>query len=260
MIIHIATVGLTVVPITKVLNKISGIDRLFLIYGLPPDGSSSFGNVNVSDLGNKSVRSFENKMENISTGPLTGRFDSSKETCEYIRDSFKMAIPFIEMRPVPMFDFMRIVKEIYSIYDSYKGKGVEFSINITGGTNLMASAACYSSYYIHAKIFYATMTGGSIGDEVMEIQSPKAVDFDSYKAGTKRILTFINDKSPVGTTNAELSSYFGLSKQTIGYSIKILKNDGLIKEMPFINDEGKVLNNRKRIVITDNGSIIASYI
>ena len=43
---------------------------------------------------------------------------------------------------------------IYRIYERENGKGVTFSINITGGTNLMAAAACSCAFFIGTTIYY----------------------------------------------------------------------------------------------------------
>ena len=60
-------------------------------------------------------------------------------------------IPDVRLRVIPLLDFMGIVQVIYDIRDEMEGRDVEFSINITGGTNLIAAAAWYSSYYIRAQ-------------------------------------------------------------------------------------------------------------
>ncbi len=52
------------------------------------------------------------------------------------------------------FDFQEFVNTIYRIYERENGKGVTFSINITGGTNLMAAAACSCAFFIGATIYY----------------------------------------------------------------------------------------------------------
>lgn len=169
-------------------------------------------------------------------------------------------IPDVRLRVIPFSDFMGIVQVIYDVYDEMKGKDVEFSINITGGTNLITAAACYSSYYIRAQIYYALRgeEGSTIDEQIIRVEAPKAIDVEKYKDLTKKILKFIlemfNRDEPV--TKSMISEEFGITKQKVGYHTGILEDDGLIQQTEFKVD-GKVDNRRSQLVMTPQGVMVA---
>lgn len=166
----------------------------------------------------------------------------------------------MRLRVIPFSDFMGIVQVIYDIYDEMKGRDVEFSINITGGTNLITAAACYSSYYIRAQIYYSLRGDDStpIDKQVIRVEAPKAIDVTKYKDLTKDILRYILDKTNAGTmvTKTMIATDFGITKQKVGYHTGILEDDGLIQQAEFKVD-GKVDNRRSELVITPQGVMVA---
>ena len=169
-------------------------------------------------------------------------------------------IPDVRLRVIPFSDFMGIVQVIYDIYDEMKGRDVEFSINITGGTNLITAAACYSSYYIRAQIYYSLRGDDStpIDKQVIRVEAPKAIDVTKYKDLTKDILRYILDKTNAGTmvTKTMIAADFDITKQKVGYHTGILEDDGLIQQAEFKVD-GKVDNRRSELVMTPQGVMVA---
>lgn len=155
---------------------------------------------------------------------------------------------------------MGIVQVIYDIYDEMKGKDVEFSINITGGTNLITAAACYSSYYIRAQIYYALRgeEGSTVDQQIIRVEAPKAIDIDKYKSLTKDILKFILQASNAREqiTKSIISEEFGITKQKVGYHTGILESDGLIRQSEFRAD-GKVDNRKSQLLLTPQGVMVA---
>ena len=184
----------------------------------------------------------------------------SQASAEHVRDWIITMIPDVRLRVIPFSDFMGIVQVIYDVYDEMKGKDVEFSINITGGTNLITAAACYSSYYIRAQIYYALRgeEGSTIDEQIIRVEAPKAIDVEKYKDLTKKILKFIlemfNSDEPV--TKSMIAEEFGITKQKVGYHTGILEDDGLIQQTEFKVD-GKVDNRRSQLVMTPQGVMVA---
>lgn len=223
MHVHIAPVGFSKEPILKVISMIPGIDSLFLLHTAN---------------------------------------DDSRRTAEEIRDSVSCMIPRVSLRTIPFSDFMGIVSVIYGIYEDTNGKDSEYSVNITGGTNLMAAATCYSSYYIRAKIYYSLNSEGPIDSQVIEITAPKAVDVSGYKGMTKDILRYVfdcrNSGNPV--TSTQIASRFGINKQKVGYHVKILVDDGLLEKCPYINEKGVVDARKNSLRLTAQGVMIANTI
>lgn len=184
----------------------------------------------------------------------------SQASAEHVRDYIKAMIPDVRLRVIPFSDFMGIVRVIYDIYDGMKGKDVEFSINITGGTNLITAAACYSSYYIRAQIYYSLRGDGStpIDQQVIRVEAPKAIDVAKYKDLTRRILSYILDKTDDGckVTKTMIASDFAITKQKVGYHTGILEDDGLIRQEA-LTVNGKVDNRSSELVLTPQGFMVA---
>ena len=169
-------------------------------------------------------------------------------------------IPDVRLRVIPLLDFMGIVQVIYDIRDEMEGRDVEFSINITGGTNLIAAAACYSSYYIRAQIYYSVRgeEGDPVESQVIRVEAPKAIDVTRYKDLTKDILSYIlrmsNDHRQV--TKTMIASEFGITKQKVGYHTGILEKDGLLRQVEFMNGD-RVDSRRSELVLTPQGVMVA---
>lgn len=184
----------------------------------------------------------------------------SQASAEHVRDWIRAMIPDVRLKVIPFSDFMGIVQVIYDIYDEMKGKDVEFSINITGGTNLITAAACYSSYYIRAQIYYSLRGGDDtpIDEQVIRIEAPKAIDVDKYKDLTKSILSYILDKTNDGckVTKTMIAADFRITKQKVGYHTGILEDDGLIQQVA-LKVDGKVDNRSSELVLTPQGVMVA---
>ena len=184
----------------------------------------------------------------------------SQASAEHVRDWITAMIPDVRLRVIPFSDFMGIVQVIYDIYDEMKGRDVEFSINITGGTNLITAAACYSSYYIRAQIYYALRgeEGSTVDQQIIKVEAPKAIDVEKYKPLTRDILKYIlkNFNSKEQVSKSMIADEFGITKQKVGYHTGILEADGLVQQTEF-KVEGKVDNRRSQLVLTPQGVMVA---
>lgn len=280
--VHIATVGAEFDgPITKVLTAIGGIDKLYLLYteyeNIEKDGNiedrvrtedrdgstnnmKGFGSMNSPDDGSKP------SVENI-----TYKKSKSRMLAEKIEKDYEHSIRSIVTRRIPMFDFQGIVQNVFGIYQEERGPKVDFSVNITGGTNLMAAALCYVSYYIGAKIWYAGNMKGPISEQVKEVASPKAIDVDKMKPITKDFLKIIYDKTMKDeqVSLGEACAIRGkeITKQTATYQKKLLINLGLIKECDYIvmktidGVQVETVNKSKKCLkVTMNGAMIGAYL
>ena len=222
MHVHITPVGFSREPIMKVISKISGVDSLFLLHT-----SNS----------------------------------ESRSTAEGIRDTLSSMIPSITLRTIPFSDFMGIVSTIYSIFEETNRGDTAYSVNITGGTNLMAAATCYSSYYIHARIYYSLNSADlPIDRQVIEVNAPAAVDVSGYKDLTKDILRLLLKRREDGVpvTNTDIARAFGINKQKAGYHIRILVDDGLLKKTDYSLEDGRIDGRRNDLVLTPQGVMIAN--
>ena len=219
--VHIATVGSSKEPIMKVIRCISGINVLYLLH-------TACG--------------------------------QSQESAEQISDWVTGMIPDVRLRTVPLLDFMGIVQVIYNIRDEMGPVEAEYSVNITGGTNLMAAAACYGSFYIRAQIYYSVKgtDGQPFDSQVIRVEAPKAVDVSRYKDLTKDILSFIHRQTESGerVTKTMIATEFKITKQKVGYHTGILEKDGLLVQSRFLEGD-KVDGRRSELSLTSQGVMVA---
>ena len=159
------------------------------------------------------------------------------------------------------FDFQEIVNAIYYIYEKENNKDAVFSINITGGTNLMAAASCSCAFFIGATIYYVLRGDGPVKEQVIKIPTPKTPNTAALKQETRDILRFILDETRVGhpVTTSSLMDRFNRTKQSLNHQIKILRDEGLIENSMGFNSEGKPDRRYRTIVLTQQGRLIASW-
>lgn len=270
MHVHIATVGTNEIPITRVLNKVSAIDKLYLLYGSKDSMTPSAENGNRPAPKNSSVNCVTETNNAAAEKEKSAReWDTPSEAADAIEKKYASSIPKIIKIKVPGQNFNKIVESIYDIYDEESGKGVKFSINITGGRKVMTAAAVYSLYYTHATLYYAGTEGKTEDEKIIQINPVGSVDLSKLKPKTKAILKYIYDTKqirketePLTTTsivdysknnNVKIMGGKDASMQNIGYQLKVLKGYGLIDYEDVDGDERK-----KSIVITEGGCVLAS--
>ena len=210
-----------------------------------------------------------------STQPVTKAFQALGFDKLYLlsNEKFQKSIDYVteslsgfnvEVAPVHVsgFLFQEIVDAIYQIYESENGKGVGFSINITGGTNLMAAAACSCAFFIGATIYYVMNDSRPVKEQVQSIPTPKTPNLAALKPETRKILRFILKmvEEDGYATTAELKDEFNKSKQSLNYQINILRNEGLVENGEIVLSNGKVDRRCKSIVLTQQGRLVASWI
>ncbi len=270
MHIHIATVGTNEVPVTRVLNKVSAIDKLYLLYGANDSMTPSVENGNRPAPKGNSVNCItETKNAVAKREKSPGEWDTPSETADAIEKNYESSIPEIRKIKVPAQNFNKIVESIYDIYDEESKKGVKFSINITGGRKVMTAAAVYSSYYTHATLYYAGTEGNTEDEKIITIDPVGSVDMSKLKPKTKAILKYIYDTKqirketgPLTTTSiveysrsndVKVIGGKDASMQNISYQLKVLRGYGLIDYEDVDGDERK-----KSIVMTEGGCVLAS--
>lgn len=278
--VHIAAVGRFEGPVTKVINYIGGIDKLYLLF-TENENTDKAGNIEdrirtvdkdgstntMIDYGTQNFSNDGNKPMGGNGKPVAS---GSRDIAEKIEKSEQNKIPFIRLRRIPMFDFDGICDVISEIYKDEKGPDVEFSMNITGGTNLMAAATCYMSYYICAQMYYAGNQKAPISEQVDRIGQRTAVDIEKMHPMTKRILKIMYEETKNGNpiTITEINGIDNnISIQKANYHTGLLKKMELIEDKAYIETKSinektvKKVNNRKAgLVITRLGAMIVAHI
>ena len=180
------------------------------------------------------------------------------ESALELESFFGKAMVPVVLRPINGFDFQNIVDNIYAIYQAEHGKGVEFSINITGGTNLMAAAACSCAFFVGAKIYYVLRDPEkTAAEQLVQIPTPRTPNLDRIKGKSATILGFILEKSQRGEEvhSSDIVRAFDVDKQNSSYHLKTLEGEGLIERVTDPNDKRV-----KLVRLTSQGRLVASWL
>ncbi len=180
------------------------------------------------------------------------------ESALELESFFGKAMVPVVLRPINGFDFQNIVDNIYAIYQAEHGKGVEFSINITGGTNLMAAAACSCAFFVGAKIYYVLRDPEkTAAEQLVQIPTPRTLNLEKIKGKTAAILGFILEKSQRGedVRSSDIGKAFDVDKQNSSYHLGVLEGEGLIERVTDPNDRRV-----KLVRLTSQGRLVASWL
>lgn len=157
------------------------------------------------------------------------------------------------------FDFQEISTAINRAHDETYEIGAQYSINITGGTNLMAAAACVAAFILDAKVYYVENDPTkSVSEQVKDIPIPRVLDVSKLSEKDRDILTFIEENSRDGkkTSNGVIADKLNLDKQNVGYHLRGLQKMGLV-----IVEKGQGEDRRKNwVYVTREGRLIAKTI
>lgn len=224
MHIHIASTGGGMENILTGYKAVSGVDKLYLIYSVQRKHSAE-------DL--------QKKFEKIGT------------ECS--------------IKGVSGFDFQEIVDIIYEIYgENVNSKNLRYTINITGGTNLMAAAVCSTAFFIKAEIYYVMFNREKeekgipqepIEDRIIRIPTPKIPNVNGLGPVTREILEYILDNYGPDLTSIDVAEAFNYSRQALKHHTDILKKEGIIEV------EKWTKNNRlSKITLTLEGRMVAGWV
>lgn len=130
-------------------------------------------------------------------------------------------------------------------------------VNITGGTNLMAGAACAASYFIGAQPYYVLdqtkLPNRRSKDLLVEIPVPKIPYRNALEQTQLKILQLIDNKGDKAF-NKVIREEINMSPQAFSYNVKQLVKKNLIV---MTTDE---FNTRsKKLRLTDAGKLVFSW-
>lgn len=136
----------------------------------------------------------------------------------------------IELMKIDAFDMHSVIGAILSI--SKREQRDDLFVNITGGTNLMAAAACTGAFIVGAKAYYVLdtrkMRGSAIDEALVELPIPRISLMDEVQGIQRDILRAI-DLRGGEVSNVALREELGIIPQKLGYHIKHLESKGLIE-------------------------------
>jgi CRISPR locus-related DNA-binding protein len=176
----------------------------------------------------------------------------SKETLKYAekldKDLSAVGYAKIYLEEINPFELNSTVYKIIEIKNKEVNNNI--SINITGGTNLMAGAATSAAYFCGASAFYVLFDKkNKQSTGIYELPIPNLPYFKNLNKEKREILTFVSKKGQV--KQIDIARDLGKTPQAISRHLKTLKR------MKFVNIEE---NGREKIVnLTNEGKLVISW-
>jgi hypothetical protein len=231
--VHIALIGKTKEPVLRGFQHY-GMDKLYLLHS-------------------QDTKEFRFKQ-------------TAEEVRRILADAGFSKVILVEINPFDMHDIINSVIHIVE-----KEKQGSIYINITGGTNLMAGAACSASFFVGAKAYYVLdqsklPAGSTLEDQILELPIPK-IPYARTLEGTqmkimRKILQYGGKVS-----NTTLRNDLRMSPQRMSYNIKELQTKGLVTANRGLEEEklrhGRFMKRidarRLAISLTSAGKLVASW-
>jgi CRISPR locus-related DNA-binding protein len=170
----------------------------------------------------------------------------------------------VQLKEIDAFDMNSIINAILSVVEVEKPP---FYINITGGTNMMAGAACAASFFVGAKAYYVLGKKGEDLSQYKVIELP-VPNIPYYREISKPQLSVLKTLSEIGgeSTNQELRYKLDISPQILSYHVKELESKGLIEidsgGQGFHTTDSRIKNYDRRVRIirmTNAGSLVLRW-
>lgn len=194
MNIHIALMGRTMEPVLKAFQYY-GMDKLYLLHS-----------------------------------PDTKEFQFKKTAGEVKRRLADVGFGNVSLVEINSFDMNNIIESIIRIVESEKQSSIY--VNITGGTNLMAGAACSASFFIGAKAYYVLdekklPKDSSLQDQILELPTPKVPYARTLQKTQMKILAKLMQHGGIAS-NRQLRHELKISPQKLSYNIRELETEGFV--------------------------------
>ncbi len=169
-------------------------------------------------------------------------------------------------------DFNGIVDAVMRIAEAHKDeKGVQYSIDITGGTSLMSAALSYVSFLIGARAYYVmfdrekkerNIPQDPLSERIVCLPSANIPSLKNMGDKTRTVLNEIyecfenrgfNQDNPL--SEEKLTHYTCMKRTTQGYHLSQLMKNGIIELR-----ENERNRNLKDIVLTEDGHTIKGWL
>ena len=155
----------------------------------------------------------------------------SREDATEIRDRIHELAgkDLCELDEIDAFDMRDVTAAVVRWWRKLPGS--EFFINITGGTNIMSSAALVAGFVIGARVYYVKEVpdpNAPLADQIIELPVPK-VPLESLEGTQRGILKLLwKRKHALRPANLALATKLGKSPQIVSYHLKQLHRKGLV--------------------------------
>ena len=179
--------------------------------------------------------------------------DKSKENSHEIASAVKELKIECEIAEVDAFDLEDVLISIMNIHKKYAQE--DLSINLTGGTKVMASAALLAGYILGLRVYYIQdgsidkNKGKYIKERTIELPVPR-VNIHDLEQTQKDILSYIfKEGGRLEKANTVLHEVLKITKQNASYHLKQLTKKDLIS---------LTIDGRNKIVkLTNTGKLFA---
>ncbi len=179
--------------------------------------------------------------------------DKSKEnSLEIVKVAEKMKI-ICEVHEVDAFDLENVIISIMDLHKKHRQDNL--SINLTGGTKVMASAALLSGYILGVRIYYIQdgsiekNQGKGIKELTIELPVPKT-NIDDLEETQRNILSYVyQENGLLERANTAIHEALKISKQNASYHLKQLED----KELISLTIDGR----NKIVKLTNTGKLFA---
>lgn len=224
MHIHIATLGEKTDPVIKGLKTIPGIEKVYIIYSEGYEGSKEV---------------------------VANYLEKGGTPCESV--------------PVSAYDFDGVMNIVADIQKKEGAIGRhEYSLNVTGGTKLMAFSLYSSAYFIGATVYYVQDRDDlPLNEQLLTILTTRAPKTGRTGRTARKILGFIYERTANRGTvsNQDIEAEFGMTKQQVSYYIRNLRGDGLITVDSGLQDpeSGRTNYRFNSIRLTQQGFMEAKF-
>lgn len=223
---HIALIGKTAEPVLSGYQHYGEVKKLYLLHS-PDDKEFKFRGLALE---------VKKKLEDVG-------FDG------------------VELRQINAFDMNNITSTMIAIVDQEKPP---YFVNITGGTNLMAGAACAAAFFIGAKAYYVLgKRGGKMAEsEIIELPLPNIPYYRTINKSQLEVLEWLSRLGGVAT-NSRLRDSLGTSPQVMSYRVKELVRKDLVNvlrgQVPTAGGEMKADRRANTVQLTEAGRLVLGW-
>ncbi len=140
------------------------------------------------------------------------------------------------LREIDAFSLESVMTEFIGIWQRHMNDRI--IANMTGGTNIMASACLLAGFTASAEVIYVKeMQEGEetpLDEQVIVLPTPR-IPFTSLTKEQQDILHFLLKETEAGTTllrkaNSTIADHMKVTQQTITHHLKRMENKGLIRK------------------------------
>lgn len=170
---------------------------------------------------------------------------------EHIKRSFGHSVFLVQINAFDLYDVVANISRL-----AKENENSRIHINMTGGTNIMASGALLAGIIIRAEIFYLKEDLGSdkmpLEDRIIRMPSPKVSLYDLDRRQREIIALLARNNGTISGMQKVISNYFDISGQVTSYHVKRLESFELV----VVRTEGRT----KTVTLTETGRLFSQLI